>query len=291
MNAELIEVEAKTKSVIITKTLIGQADDLAEEHEQFNIQYIVSGRIALYDLLRRIYELAERLDVSLDKNDQVSLMRKVLAEKYQIRTQENTPELTVLVRYITRADRKTAHVYARAIEAARFNQIPPLKLPGYLEEQGGLDRVRTFSIDGPGFTSDSDSEERADLTRRYLAARKQYPVSSFKFSKTQLAQLGGPSELSVLLCSESRGRYSVLGRVPLDAKLEKKIIDVISRRLPTNLSQARKNVENFYRRAMKKREVNMIREMIRQKPKVAEVMLRIQRNRSGVGKPKGLHHD
>ena len=82
----------------IVKTLIGQADDLAREHEEFNDRYIISGRKALYELLGKIYALAEQLDSCIDREDQVAILRKVLSEKYGIRTQENTSDITVLVR-------------------------------------------------------------------------------------------------------------------------------------------------------------------------------------------------
>lgn len=281
MNTEVIEIEVLPPAKLeISRSLIAQADDLAAEHESFHDRYILGGRVALYDLLGKIYELAQKLDDSCDKEDQISLMRVVLAEKYQIRTQENTPDLTVLVRYITRADRKTAHVYARAIEAAKSNKVSPLELPEYLEEQGGVERIRANSVEGvENGPSQESLEERVDLARRYLIARKEYPVTSFAVSKEQLAQLGGSSDLSILLCTESKGRYSVLGRVPLDNKFEKKIIDVFGKQLPDDLSEARKDVDRFYDKAMKKRHEKTMKEMIRQRPKVAEEMLRIQRIR------------
>lgn len=291
MNTELIDIALSNSSpLIISKSLIGQADNLAEEHEQFNANYIVAGRHALYRLLGKIYTLSVELDGAIDKAEQISIMRSVLARKHGIRTQDNTPDLTVLVRYITRADRKTAHVYTRAIEAAKNNQISPLSLPEYLEEQGGIERVRANSVES--FREEpslDDLEERGDLTRRYLVARKEYPLASFTVNKKHVAELGGSSGIAVLLCTESKGRYFVLSRVPLDAKLEKTIVDAISRKFSEGLSQVRKNVDRFYKKAIKKREANTMKQMIRQRPKTAEVILRTKRISSF--NPKGIYHD
>jgi len=143
--------ESVDKSVVITKTLIGQADDLAIEHEHFHGQYIVAGRKALYELLGKIYALSGHLNAAVDREDQVELLRVELANKYGIRTQEILPITTVLVRYITRADRKTAHVYARAIEIARANAIASDNFAKYVEQAGGIERIRADSaIDSDG---------------------------------------------------------------------------------------------------------------------------------------------
>ena len=68
MNSEKNKIELVVQNQLaITKSFIGQADDLALDHELFNERYIVAGRIALYDLLGKIYELAENLDKLIDK--------------------------------------------------------------------------------------------------------------------------------------------------------------------------------------------------------------------------------
>lgn len=141
------DVVVQTGNLVVTKTLIGQAEDLAAEHEAFNTSYVIGGRKALYSLLGKIAVLVERFDTAVDKDDLIKIVRKNLQEQFGIKTQENTSDVTVLVRYITRADRKTAHVYARAIETARANQIAPVNVAGYLEQQGGIEQIRSIVVD------------------------------------------------------------------------------------------------------------------------------------------------
>ena len=72
MNIALIEENKEEKSqLLITKSLVCQADDLAEEHEQFNTNYIVGGRLALYELLGKIFDLYKALEASPDKKAQL----------------------------------------------------------------------------------------------------------------------------------------------------------------------------------------------------------------------------
>ncbi len=114
-----------------------------------------------------------------------------MASQYGIRTQENTSDTTVLVRYITRADRKTAHVYSRAIEAARANAIASSDFALYVEQAGGIERIRSNAAisAAPIIASESLSEqieEMLRIAREYLRARSELPIASFKLSRKSL---------------------------------------------------------------------------------------------------------
>jgi 2-methylaconitate cis-trans-isomerase PrpF len=140
------DVVVTSGNLVVTKTLIGQAEDLAAEHEAFNTNYVIGGRQALYSLLGKIAALVEQFDAAVDKDELLEIVRTQLQEQYGIKTQHNTSDITVLVRYITPADRKTAHVYTRAIETARANQIAPAHFAGYLEQAGGVERIRAVNV-------------------------------------------------------------------------------------------------------------------------------------------------
>ena len=198
-----------------------------------------------------------------------------------IKTQQNTSDITVLVRYITRADRKTAHVYARAIETARANQIAPAHFAGYLEQAGGVERIRANGVESvdnnvlkPGL------QEKLDLTRKYLNARREFPIATVAVNAKQAVNFGGASNLNVLVCSEHEGRYYVLAKLSADEALEKKLVEALAQQLPDDLKQVHKNVDRFYTKAMKKRSQNTLKALIKQRPAVAAGMLRVNRIRS-----------
>ena len=275
---EVIEVKG---DLVVTKTLIGQAEDLAAEHEAFNTNYVIGGRQALYSLLGKIAALVEQFDAAVDKDELLGIVRTQLQEQYGIKTQHNTSDITVLVRYITRADRKTAHVYARAIETARANQIAPAHFARYLEQAGGVERIRASGVESEdNAVSKPSLQEKLDLTRKYLNARREFPIATVRVSAKQAVNFGGTSNLNVLVCSEHEGRYYVLAKLSADETLEKKLVEALAQQLPDDLKQVDKNIDRFYDKAMKKRSQNTLKALIKQRPAVAAGMLRANRIRS-----------
>ena len=51
----------------ISKTLIGQADDIAAAHEHFTTHYVVGGRMALYSLLGDMLALINSFEAAPDR--------------------------------------------------------------------------------------------------------------------------------------------------------------------------------------------------------------------------------
>lgn len=264
---------AMTRATLtITKTFIGQADDLAIEHENFHDHYIVGGRSALYELLGKIYSLAEQLDHCVDRDAQLELLRIALAQKHGIRTQENTSDTTVLVRYITKADRKTAHVYSRAIETARLNKIDSSKFTEYVEQAGGVERIRSDNAT-PAVTYqeveaiENERDMRLELARKYLKARSELPIASFKLGKrySRVSKTGGFTQF---VCHERGGRFYVLTEQSIDKEQELKLVERVAKESCVDLKRASKNINAFYAKAMLKRKRRTIREISKQRPEL-----------------------
>jgi hypothetical protein len=270
MNTELIEQKKQFEADLVDINLIRRADDLAREHEEFNQKYIVSGRNALYELLGKIYTLSEQLDNSFNKKEQISLLRIILAKKYGIRTQENTSDTTVLVRYITKADRKTAHVYSRAIEAARAKAILSVDFAEYIEQADGVERIRADSIVPKMSQEELDVIEnnrvmRLELARKYLKARTELPIASFRLGKrySRAPKTGG---ITQFVCYERGGRFYVLTEQSFDKDQEFKLVERVADESCIDLKRATKNINAFYTKAMLKRKRRTIREISRKRP-------------------------
>lgn len=276
MNTELEVNEMQpANKLVITRTLIGEADDLAKEHEDFQDRYIVAGRQALYELIGKIYFLAEKLDGCIDRVEQLELLRNILLKEYGVKTQQNTPDLTVLVRYITRADRKTAHVYARAIEAARANQVPPTNFAGYVKQVGGLERIRSgtsASLENLcDEIVDNKTDDMLELTKLYLSARSELPLATFKLSK-KMMQGNKNGSFTHFFCHERNGRQYVLAQLSVDKKHELGMIQDVARQLSVDVDLGKKNINRFYAKAMKKRRQRTIKEICKRRPVLAAVM-------------------
>jgi hypothetical protein len=277
VNTEFIDVAAKKSSqLMITKTLISQAEELAQEHEDFQTTYIVAGRKALYELIGRIYGLAEQLEHAFDREEQVAMLRETLAREYGIRTQENTSDTAVLVRYITRADRKTAHVYARAIEAARLNAIGAHEFVGFVQQSGGLERIRAnAALPSTHIAATEDEanqfEEAVDIARLYLQARSELPVASFKLSrKTPLIQSKGA--FKHFLACERDGRQYILAQFDVSPGQEANLLKEFAHLFCKTLPVAKRDVQKFHAKAMAKRKKRIFKEITRKRPLMAAAM-------------------
>lgn len=267
----------QTETILIkTRTLIGQADDLALEHENFHDHYIVGGRTALYELIGKIYALAEQLDRCVDRDEQLELLRTVLAEKHGIRTQENTSDTTVLVRYITKTDRKTAHVYSRAIESARQNGITSNNFVSYVEQAGGVERIRSNAAAVPEDKfkeeiSEDELEDMLNLTRDYLRARSELPLGSFKSPKG-LHVDGEKGALTHFICHERNGRQYVLAQRSISKEQESTMVKDFAKELCADVRVAKKRISEFYVKAMAKRKQRTLKEITKKRPEIAAAM-------------------
>ena len=215
----------KNTNLVITKSLIGQAEDLAKEHEQFNQQYVIAGRNALYGLLQKIMHLSEAFDASSDKEDLIKLMRVELQEKYGIKTQDNSSPETVLVRYITRADRKTAHVYARAIETTKANGITSAGFVEYVQEQGGIERIRSIGVnpDVKSAERELDVKKTQDMWE-FLRIRAEAPFATFELTNGK-GEWRGSSDLQYFVAHKKDGQYQVISEIPVDDEMEMSLLE------------------------------------------------------------------
>ncbi len=128
--------------VDINHTIITHADLLAQRHEDYVNEFVTRANNELYCILAELLELHEKLVACPNKDKLIKQMRKSLKEKYGLKTQANTKTTSLVVKYVTRASRKTAHVYGRVLDVAIANSISSAGLIDYIKANGGIDKVR-----------------------------------------------------------------------------------------------------------------------------------------------------
>ncbi len=237
-----------TTELVVTKTLIGQADDIAAAHERFTAHYVVGGRSALYTLLGEMLNVINCIEASSERNRLIKIIKDRLRDKFGIKTQKNTSDLAVLVRYMTRADRKTVHVYTRVIEAAKKSGIQPGQLPSFIEGAGGIERIRALGADGAEDTL--DMSERIALTEEYLSCRTELPLAHF--DANELLDLYGSksSAFSYFVCTRTcSGQFYVLSPLPPTAEFERIATRHLSTLVCEDINRAREGIANLRRRA------------------------------------------
>lgn len=218
-----------SQDILVTKTLIGQADDLAAAHEHFTEQYVTAGRMALYELLGQMLVLINNFELAIDREDLMAKIKYRLRTEFGIKTQKNSSDIAVLIRYMTRTDRKTAHVYTRVIESAKASGVTPAQLPSFIEDSGGVERIRSLAASGQLCVNEDDTAERDAITKEYLSCRSELPLASFEATEF-LDQFGSPdTAYAYFVCSrKGDGKFHVLSPLPSTARFEKLAIDHLS---------------------------------------------------------------
>ena len=263
MNTELIEENKEEKSqLVITKSLVCQADDLAEEHEQFNTNYIVGGRLALYVLLGKMFDLYKVLEASPDKKVLLGEMKHRLVHDHRIRVQANSSDAGILVRYITRAERKTAHIYARVIEQALINQIPSEHFVDYIEQCGGIEQMRLSGVDqAKAVENEQTLKDNQELAWKYCKAREELPFASFSL-KNVFDYLGKEKVwFEYYVCAKRGDKRYVVANIPADKAFEERAITLIGNDLATTSPDIEEKVEELYEKAKQAHKERITKEM------------------------------
>jgi len=236
------EIKMNNDQLVVNKSLISQAEELATEHDLFNDQYIITGRRKLYELLSKIMELAEQFEASPDREDLFFNLRYKLKEA-NIKVQENTSDVALLVKYITRADRKTAHVYTRAIETAMACHYKAAELPAAIASAGGLEKMRLAGVDDEKVDQQQQlADERLELTRTYLQSRGHFPFAKFAAPKQFENIYNNNCEFEYVVCTISNGQYNVVCKLPAEVELENYALKKLSDHLCKDIDLAREQI-------------------------------------------------
>jgi hypothetical protein len=126
----------------IKHTIFTHADLLAERHTDYVNEFVKRANDELYAILAELLALYEQIELLDQKEKFIKQMRKTLREEYKIKTQANSKTSSLVVRYVTRSSRKTAHVYGRVLDVAVSEGITSATLVDYIKAKGGIDRVR-----------------------------------------------------------------------------------------------------------------------------------------------------
>lgn len=162
---------------------IAECDLLAAKSKQYEQDFIVLGNQALYDLLAGIYAFALKLEKSDFKYEILSKIKDQLKAK-EIRVQTNTPDLTVLIKYVVGSDRKRAANYSRILKIALEERLAPSELAGYISRRGGIGEIHETELRAEARELGTKfSKERLDLLREFLSLQQWEDCTEFKYEK------------------------------------------------------------------------------------------------------------
>jgi hypothetical protein len=140
------KAQAKADLDATIKNVLATGDVLAIKHTDYYDTYITKSNEVLSDLLTEIMEYAEMVFASSDVDAVIEAIRKKLKNYYNIKVQKNSNIIAIIVRYVTRTNRKNAHVYARAIKLAFDAGKTSAELAKFIDENGGVSKIREKNV-------------------------------------------------------------------------------------------------------------------------------------------------
>jgi len=209
--------------------VLSEGDLLAQQQADFYENYIVKANDVLYGLLADLMRYSDQVLGSDSKLEILSQMRSVLSKKYQIKVQKNTPELTIIVKYVVRTNRKNAHVYARVLDMAYRQDVMADELEDFIRKNGGIDRIRESNVNLEAVTKrKAKGEYELKFIKALLDEKAATPITEFSIPhewSSQVHDSKGVSEFFYPICKRVLGGYKVVGIVPMDFDFENQVLE------------------------------------------------------------------
>jgi hypothetical protein len=218
----------KSDKVVIGQVL-SEGDLLAQKQADFNENYIVKANDVLYGLLADIMAFGDMVLTSPHKQGILSQMRTVLSKEHKIKTQKNSPDVLIIVKFVVRTNRKNAHVYARVLDLAYKSDVMPNELPDFIREHGGIDRIRESNVNLEASAKKKVKDEWGlKFIKALLNVKADAPIAQFTIPqewRSRVHDSMGAGSFLYPICVNSLGGYKVVGVVPMDFDFEKQILE------------------------------------------------------------------
>jgi hypothetical protein len=209
-----------------------------------------------------MFDLYKVLEASPYKKGLLVEMKHRLVHQHKIRVQTNSSDAGILVRYITRAERKTAHIYSRVIEQALSNQISSDHFVEYIEQCGGIEQIRLSGVDqAKAVENEQTLKDNQELAWKYCKAREELPFASFPL-KNVFDYLGKEKIwFEYYVCAKRGDKRYVVANIPADKAFEERAITLIGNDLATTSSDIGEKVEELYEKAKQAHKERITKEM------------------------------
>ena len=242
------DVERKEQEVILA---LKECDDLIIEANAFQQNFIVRGNQELYRLLSEIYAFALKVRMSEYRHHINEAMILALKDR-EIRIQENTSEMMVIIKYIVGQDRKRAGNYCRVLEIAIKENLAAKDLPEYIAHRGGISQIYSTEQENDAKAQGSKiQEKRLAIFREMLICREW--ESNFEINYPHEPHLHSDdddckrSDFVFFMARKDRltGSYKILHAHKFGARFENQVIRLMTSVNKISLSDLEKNLRRY----------------------------------------------
>ena len=213
---------------IVIDQILSQGDALSAKQDDFYGKYVMQANFDLYDLLADIMRFSDSILLSSSKIEIIAQMRSVLSTKHNIKTQKNSSDLMIIVKYVVRTSRKTAHVYARVLGIAYREDIMADELAEFIRQNGGIDRIRESNADIQAVADKkARDEQELNFIKALLKEKTANPITDLQIPREWTSEVHdskGVSDFFYPICVPVYGGYKVVGVIPMDQDFEDKVL-------------------------------------------------------------------
>ncbi|MBU3565253.1 hypothetical protein [Polynucleobacter sp. MWH-HuK1] len=218
----------KKNGKLLVEQVLSEGDLLAQQQADFYDNYIMKANDVLYGLLADLMRYSDQVLESDYKLEIFAKMRSTLSAKHNIKVQKNTSDLTIIVKYVVRTNRKNAHVYARVLDMAYRQDVMANELEEFIRQNGGIDRIRASNTNLESVRKKkAKSEHELKFIKALLDEKAATPITEFSIPhewSSQVHDSMGVSTFFYPICMGVLGGYKVVGVVPMDIDFEKQIL-------------------------------------------------------------------
>jgi hypothetical protein len=214
------------------KNLLEEGTVLSGKYDAYVDTYVEKSNEQLSIHLSELMAYAQEVLAMPNTEQIIKKMRQDLSRLYGIKTQGNSPDLNIIVRYVVRSNRKTAHVYARVIQVAIDAKVTPADLPVFIKANGGIDRIRQKTVNAELVKAKEDKKEYDNdnaiaYARYYFEDRAKIPLATFTIPKEYETQIFDTSRFGTfryMICHYEGGEYKVVDALPMYEELDDQLL-------------------------------------------------------------------
>lgn len=130
------------KAAVKASAMILELDKLAAVRKEFEDTDWARTNQKLYSILGDVYARYDEAAANADLQKMTVKALMEILKKRGDRVQQNTPALSLFVRYVFNSDRQRIYTYARAIQAAKSSGVEPKNFVDFVNEAGGIEECK-----------------------------------------------------------------------------------------------------------------------------------------------------
>jgi hypothetical protein len=194
------EAAVAKQALAFTNSLVSELDQLAQACADWEAGAFATANEGLYNLLASCLSIYNTRFITGSDDDRKALRTELVSRLRAsgINAKKSTMTMTLLIRFIFKADSRRAHAYSYVMRAALEAGVAAAQLPDFIREAGGVEEIRRKAV---------VSEEAAQRRAAVAAARNDVEQAFELASVNPLAVIDAPQGVAL-------GNYCLVVGIP-----------------------------------------------------------------------------